>query len=150
MINQLFVEKPPDSLILSCIKLLGWTSLTDKRVLIRTDLDDLQIAARFTTLMNDIKRYYLPCKQEKYLSTMNTKAIITIVRQLLKTMGYNIRGIERVMDNKKEMIYKLELYKKMKPITQQENKNFSSSNTVITTTPTTTQNGKTKFIVCWN
>jgi hypothetical protein len=100
--------------------------------------------------MNDIKGYYLPCKQEKYLSTINTKSVITIARQLLKTAGYNIRGIERVVDNKKEMIYKLELYKKMKPVTQQENKNYKSVNTVSTVTTTTTQNGKTKFIVCWN
>jgi hypothetical protein len=144
MINQLFVDKPPESLIITCITLLGWSSLTDNRILIRKDLDSQQIGIKFATVLNNVKDYYLPCKQEKYLGNMSTKSVITIVRQLLKTIGYNIRGIERVMDNKKEMIYKLEPYNKNKPVLKKENPNHILQNTSIT------RNGQSKFIVSWN
>lgn len=140
MINQLFIHKPPEPLILTCINILGWVTFTDKRVLIRSELEKTQVVANFSCVINELKLYYLPCKQDKYLTNINVKAIITIVRQLLKTIGYNIRGIERVMDNKKEMIYKLEPYVKSMPATQHQILN----NNMITKT------NQNKFIVCWN
>jgi hypothetical protein len=150
MINQLFINKPTEAIIIRCVELLGWVSFTDKRILIRTDLDNLQIAAKFKNIINELRQFYLPCKQDKYLSIINTKSVITIVRQLLKTIGYNIRGIEKVIDNKKEMIYKLEQYTKI-PHTPTH---IVQSN--ITTQPqqslynAVTHTGQSKFIVCWN
>jgi hypothetical protein len=147
MINQLFIDKPPESIILTCITLLGWTSLNDKRILIRTDLDNIHVASKFIPVINDLRCYYLPCKQDKYLTNISTKSIITIVRQLLKTIGYNIKGIERVMDNKKEMIYKLELYNKLTTPLQPQliERHINQSNNILTT-----QTTQSKFIVCWN
>lgn len=152
MINQLFIDKPPDSIILSSIILLGWSSLTDKRTLSRSDLDNQQISIKFINIINELRQYYLPCKQYKYLNNINTKSIITIVRQLLKTIGYNIRGIERVIDNKKEMVYKLEPYIKSKytqhntqPIQNIQLLSQSDTNNIITK-----YTNQSKFIVCWN
>lgn len=145
MINQLFIDKPPESIILTCVILLGWTSFTDKRILMRTDLDSIKIADKFLNVINELRQYYLPCKQDKYLSNINTKSVITIVRQLLKTIGYNIKGIEKVIDNKKEMIYKLEQHNKIKqiPLIQAQRDNITQNNTI-------THTAQNKFIVCWN
>lgn len=151
MINQLFIEKPPESLILECIVLLGWSSFTDKRILSRTQLDEQQIAPKFTNILNRLRQYYLPCKQEKYLINANTKSIITIIRQLLKIIGYNIRGIERVIENKKEMNYKLEPYNKIH--TQQSSNIISTPQHMHVAKPNniiTTHTSQSKFIVCWN
>ncbi len=146
MINQLFIDNPPQSLILACVLLLGWTSLTDTRVIIRSDLENLKVADKFIDVINDLRHYYLPCKQDKYLSNINTKSVITIVRQLLKTIGHNIRGIEKVIDNKKEMIYKLEKYNKIHHTAaiMQKQSQVISHNNIITHT------NQNKFIVCWN
>lgn len=145
MINQLFIDKPPESIILNCVVLLGWTSFTDKRIVMRTELDNIQVADKFINIINQLRQYYLPCKQDKYLSNINTKSIITIVRQLLKTIGYNIRGIEKVIDNKKEMIYKLEQHNKIQPVPliQTQRANIIQNNTI-------THTSQNKFIVCWN
>jgi hypothetical protein len=154
MINQLFIEKPPESIILASILTLGWLSFTDKRVLSRFELDRQQIADKFTHILNDLRQYYLPCKQDKYLTNYNTKSVITIVRQLLKTIGYNIRGIERVIDNKKEMIYKLEPYNKVQVIQpnkiQNTHQNTPINNSANTNNMITTHTSQSKFIVCWN
>jgi hypothetical protein len=145
MINQLFIDKPPESIILTCVTLLGWTSFTDKRIIMRTELDNIQIADKFVNVINELRQYYLPCKQNKYLSNINTKSVITIVRQLLKTIGYNIRGIEKVIDNKKEMNYKLEQHTKIQQqhYTIQQPQNILQNNTI-------THTNQNKFIVCWN
>lgn len=148
MINQLFIQKPPEPLIIDSIILLGWSSLTDKRVLLRTDLDTQDISTKFTSIINQLRQYYLPCKQNKYLSSINTKSIITIVRQLLKTIGYTIRGIERVIENKKEMTYKLEPYIKAKCETPCHKITELTPNTLLNNINTITK--QTKFIVSWN
>lgn len=147
MINQLFIDKPPESIILRCVLLLGWLSLTDKRIILRTDLENLKIVDKFIDVINELRQYYLPCKQDKYLNNINTKSIITIVRQMLKTIGYNIRGIEKVINNKKEMIYKLEQYSKSQNtalIQRQTQKTDPHQNNIIT------YSCQNKFIVCWN
>lgn len=145
MINQLFIDRPPESIILTCVELLGWTSLTDKRIVMRSDLDNLQVANKFVNIINELRKYYLPCKQDKYLSNISIKSVITVVRQLLKIIGYNIRGIEKVIDNKKEMIYKLEQHNKIKqvPLIQTQRANTIHNNTITHTT-------QNKFIVSWN
>lgn len=145
MINQLFIDKPSETIILKCVVLLGWTSLTDTRIIMRTELDNQKVADKFISVINELRQYYLPCKQDKYLTNINTKSVITIVRQLLKTIGYNIRGIEKVIDNKKEMIYKLEQHTKthQTPLIQ-SHKHDSHQNNIITYT------SQNKFIVCWN
>lgn len=152
MINQLFIEKPPEPIILSAVLALGWLSFTDKRVLSRSELDSKRVADNFIHILNDLRQYYLPCKQDKYLTSYTTKSIVTIVRQLLKTIGYNIRGIERVIDNKKEMIYKLEPYNKMQTLQHNKVQN-NQQNTIInnnTGSIITTHTNQSKFIVCWN
>lgn len=162
MINQLFIDKPPSIIILQCIILLGWTSLSDNRIIMRTDLDNLQIADKFINIIQELRQYYLPCKQDKYLSNINTKSVITIVRQLLKTINYNIKGIEKVIDNKKEMIYKLEQYTKIYNPLQNPNPNSQTPNTNSQTNSQfstqinihqnnmITHTNPNKFIVCWN
>jgi len=147
MINQLFIDRPSETIILTCVVLLGWTSLTDTRIIMRTELDNQKVADKFISVINDLRQYYLPCKQDKYLTNINTKSVITIVRQLLKTIGYNIRGIEKVIDNKKEMIYKLEKYNKIHhtpaPLLQKSSQVISQNNII-------THTSQNKFIVCWN
>lgn len=107
MINQLFIMKPDMELIIRCINILGWKDINDKRVLIKSELEKSMVVNAFRQILPEIKLYYLPCKQAKFLENINVKSIITICRQLLKTHGYNIGGYERVITNKKNIIYKL-------------------------------------------
>ena len=129
MIDQLFIIKPDEALIISCLQILGWTSINDKRVLIRTDLDNKHVGERFRLLLPEFYRFYLPCKFSKYLNTWSTKSCITITRQLLKTIGFTIKGIEKVMNCQKEMIYIIVNYTK-------------PEKHIVNTTD--------KFIVSWN
>lgn len=151
MINQLFNTSPSNDIIIKCLNAIGWLSFNDTRVFIRTDLDNANIAAKVKLIYPELKDYYIPCKQHKYLRTWTTKSVITITRQLLKTVGWTIIGIEKVINNKKNMVYKLAKCNNFKlsnnqPITPIKH----------TPTPATINNNiqtiqpQNKFIVVWN
>ena len=106
MINQLFASQPDQELIQKCLNILGWRGLHDKRVLLRCELPESVVCALFNDLIPELSYYYLPCKQ-RFLDCSSIKAVITITRQLLKTIGWNITGTEKISQNKKTMLYRL-------------------------------------------
>ena len=106
MINQLFASKPDLELIQKCLNILGWRDIHDNRVLLRSELPENVICALFNELIPELSYYYLPCKQ-RFLTCSSIKSVITITRQLLKTIGWNIVGTEKICQNKKTMLYRL-------------------------------------------
>ena len=56
---------------------------------------------------NNFKKYYLPCKYNKYFIKINEKNAITILRQVLKIYGYNISSKEKYERGNKYLIYNL-------------------------------------------
>ena len=107
MINQLFLYTPDRNLIMKCINILGFENLNDKKELTKHKLLTLNISTRFQQLITELKQYYLPCKQKKYLVKWTIKSCITITRQLLKTIDYDIYTKEKMVDNIKIVCYKL-------------------------------------------
>ena len=107
MINQLFLYTPDRILIIKCINILGFENLNDKKELTKHKLLTLNISNRFQQLITEFKQYYLPCKQKKYLVKWTIKSCITITRQLLKTIDYDICTKEKMVDNVKIICYKL-------------------------------------------
>lgn len=158
MINQLFNTNPSTEILIKCLNAIGWLDINDSRVFIRTDLDNANIAAKVKLIYPELKDYYIPCKQYKYLRTWTTKSVITIARQLLKTVGWTITGTEKVINNNKNMVYKLAKLNKSKT-------NIQAVPTIIKTPhPATITNyncqqqynnihtiqQQNKFIVVWN
>lgn len=107
MINQLFSIQPDKNQIIKCIKLLGFNDLSDTRELTRGDILSRNICIEFKKLDNYFKTIYIPCKQSKYLSVYNFKSCITITRQLLRTIDYEILSKERMIKNIKVMVYSI-------------------------------------------
>jgi hypothetical protein len=124
MINQLFSKRPDYEIIIKCLSVLGWDSLDDPRVFTRSDLESRNVLALYKLVIPDLREYYLPCKLKQYLSAQSIKSVITIQRQLLKTINYTIIGTECVINNKKNMTYKL--ISKSQKIQRMESNNVNS------------------------
>ena len=62
-------------------------------------------------LSEKLKEYYLPCKSKKYLNDLNEKKSITLLRQFIKIYDYKCIGMEKSIQGKKTMTYRL-LYSK--------------------------------------
>ena len=58
-------------------------------------------------LKNTLSNYYLPCKSKDYLQDITEKRCITILRQFIKIFNYKCIGIEKSIQGKKCITYRL-------------------------------------------
>lgn len=107
VVNQLFIIKPTQDLILKIINTLGIKDLKDNHEFSLLDMNKIDTVKKIKELETEIKKYYLPCKQKIYLENWNYKTCITIARQFLKTIDYDINSREKFINNKKYLLYKL-------------------------------------------
>lgn len=107
MINQLFNIQPDREYIIKCIKLLGFRDLEDRRELSKIDILSLNVCVEFKKLDTYLKTIYLPCKQSKFITNYHFKNCITITRQLLRTIDYDIISKEKMIKNTKIMVYSI-------------------------------------------
>ena len=103
--SQLFRKKPSKKFIEKFITLFGLIGITDKRCFSRKDLIDLKTIENVNKLLPELKIYYIPCKARNYLSELNEKNVITVLRQLLKTIGYNVYSYEKYHKGSKYVAY---------------------------------------------
>ena len=107
VVNQLFIIKPTQDLILKIINTFGIKDLKDNHEFSLLDMNKIDTVKKIKELETEIKKYYLPCKQKIYLENWNYKTCITIARQFLKTIDYDINSREKFINNKKYLLYKL-------------------------------------------
>jgi hypothetical protein len=89
MINQLFHTKPEIGLITEIINILGFETIYSNNKIFKKDLEQSNIVIKFSNIKERIKENYISCK-EHYCENLNVKKCVTIARQHLKTIGYDI------------------------------------------------------------
>tara|TARA_B100000242_G_C43037350_1_gene483685 strand:+ start:1485 stop:1907 length:423 start_codon:yes stop_codon:yes gene_type:complete len=107
MINQLFCIQPDRTNIIKCINILGFKNLDDKKELSKIDILSMNISPEFKKLDTYFRTIYLPCKHSKFLTNYHFKNCITITRQLLRTINYDILSKEKMIKNTKIMVYSI-------------------------------------------
>tara|TARA_B100001093_G_C26843105_1_gene1021535 strand:- start:1746 stop:2168 length:423 start_codon:yes stop_codon:yes gene_type:complete len=105
--DQLFKKNPSNELFDKILNSFGLTGLDDKRSFSRKDLKYIKTVEKINALKADLDDCYLPCKSRTYLSLLNEKNVITILRQILKTRNYTIASREKYMKGCKFIIYNL-------------------------------------------
>jgi hypothetical protein len=108
VINQLFISKPPIDLLNEIIKGFGITKLNSKKEFCYLDMNKLNTLNTFHNLENELKKYYIPCKQKIYFNdiiNLTNKEAITILRQLLKVHNYDLNSKEKFIKGNKYSIY---------------------------------------------
>jgi hypothetical protein len=99
--QQLFQIRPPLKLIVKCVQFIGFSGLKDKHGITRNDMEMYNIHALFRDITDELVEIYKPNKFNQFCSSLNVKSCITITRQLLKTIGYELVGKEIMLNNKK-------------------------------------------------
>ena len=106
MKNQLFRNTPDLKNTLEILKLFGLNSLDDNHSFTKENLVDLKTVEKMNENINEISKFYIPCKA-KYLKDLNEKKCITILRQFVKIHHYKCIGMEKSIKGKKTMTYRL-------------------------------------------
>jgi hypothetical protein len=110
VVNQLFIQKPPNELLNKIIKAFGLNDINDTREFNRIDMDRNKTLAYFHTLEKELGEYYLPCKRKNYIDNIKNitnKEIITIFRQILKAHNYDLYSKEKFIKGTKYLVYRI-------------------------------------------
>ena len=63
------------------------------------------IISKIENYIEEIKKYYIICKQKIYLENLNEKKVITLLRQLLRTNNFELKSKEKYDNGKKYLLY---------------------------------------------
>jgi len=106
--NQLFKKLPPIDLFERLVKIYGLTDINDCRKFTKDHLIKNRTLEKIEGLREELEEYYLPCKTTKYLSDLDEKKLITILRQIAKVFDYHVTSNEKYLNSKKVLQYSLE------------------------------------------
>jgi len=107
MKNQLFKVSPDLKTTLQILNLFGIQDLEDNHSFTRNNLTDLDTVSKMNELIPEIEKYYIPCKSKKYLTDINEKKCITILRQFLKFHNHTLNSKEKYVKGKKSLFYQV-------------------------------------------
>jgi hypothetical protein len=108
--NQLFKKLPPIDLFERLVKIYGLTDINDCRKFTKEHLIKNKTLEKIEGLREELEEYYLPCKTTKYLTDLDEKKLITILRQIAKVFDYHVISNEKYLNSKKVLQYSLEKY----------------------------------------
>ena len=106
--NQLFKKLPTMDLFDRFVKIFGLIDVNDCRKFTKDSLVLNQTLEMFDGFREELEEYYIPCKVQKYLTDMNEKKLITILRQIAKVFEYNVISNEKYLNSHKVLQYALE------------------------------------------
>lgn len=89
---------------------LNFIGLHDKKEFTKYDISK----EKFEEAVILIEPYYLPCKAKRFLYDLNEGKQITILRHLLRSIGYDLLVQEKVLHNVKSTTY--QIYQKDLPV----------------------------------
>nr|QDY52159.1 hypothetical protein 4_39 [Mimiviridae sp. ChoanoV1] len=106
-INQLFCKKPNTEILEKVLECFDLKNLQDDKQFTRKYLKDFGTVKKIEEIMTYLSEYYIPCKGEKYLTELNEKKVITILRQIVKCFSYFIFSKERYIKGEKNITYQI-------------------------------------------
>ena len=105
--NQLFKVSPNIEITEKILENFGIKGLDDNHSFTRDNLSDLDTVNSINEMYDELVRYYIPCKAKKYLTELNEKKCITVLRQFLKMQNYTLMSKEKYVDGKKILFYQV-------------------------------------------
>ena len=96
---------PTEELCLQVLSTFGLTSFSDIRYFTRKDIEIANTVAKMKELVPTISPYYLPCKARSYLSDMNSKNVVTVLRHFVRIFGYKVQSKGKYIKGEKFIMY---------------------------------------------
>ena len=105
--NQLFKVSTNVEITEKILENFGIKGLDDNHSFTRDNLSDLDTVNNINEMYDELVRYYIPCKAKKYLTELNEKKCITVLRQFLKMQNYTLMSKEKYVEGKKILFYQV-------------------------------------------
>jgi hypothetical protein len=102
--DNLFREHVSKEKVKEVLQLLKFHGPTDSRLFTIKTID----ISNFDMAILILEPYYIPCKARKYLyGDLTPHRVLTVLRQILKHIGFTLYGQERTIGRKKETFYQI-------------------------------------------
>jgi hypothetical protein len=105
--NQIFRFNPPTEVCNQVLECFGRVSIEDSRPFSRKDLEKLNTVEKIEELVPTLLKYYLPCKGRCYLSDLNYKNVITVLRHIVRIQEGKVSSKEKYVKGEKYIIYSI-------------------------------------------
>lgn len=106
--RQIFQKLPPVSLCKNIIHSYGFDNLANSSWISREDsVRELHYYSFLELIETQLRSYYLPCKQVRFLDNMTPKKSITIIRHLCKVLNLRLTSKEKYTGVRKHIFYKI-------------------------------------------
>lgn len=105
--TQLFKNIPPKELLNKVLKTIGIDEFKSEYSFRRKDLIGFGTIEKMNEIKGELEQYYYPCKSKLYLSEINDRKCITIIRQFLHYFGYLLISKEKYDHGEKFVVYTL-------------------------------------------
>lgn len=102
--KAIFSRLPEKETVIYILKELGFYGLDDKKFFSKDHIS----LEKFQEVLFLIEPYYLPCKVNRFLYNVNQNSIITILRHLLRAIGYDLLVKEKVIEKQKYTMYQIQ------------------------------------------
>jgi hypothetical protein len=106
-INQLFKEKVSDDLALKIVRSFGLVDMNDTSLFSKNDIIKNKTIESILSLKDELEKYYLPCKAKCYLTSIDDKKCITLLRQILRLFGLQLQTRQKYVQSKKMTFYNI-------------------------------------------
>jgi hypothetical protein len=106
-INQLFKNRPSEEKVVTILEYFNLTGFEDTKSFTKKDLAVFETVKKINENIALLEELYLPCKAKIYLTELNEKKCVTILRQLLKLFKYNLKSTEKYIQGDKMIEYNI-------------------------------------------
>lgn len=106
-INQLFKDKIGEDLALKVIRSFGLTGMDDTSLFCKNDIIKNDTVQIISSLKDELEQYYLPCKAKCYLTAIDAKKCITLLRQILRLFGLKLQTRQKYVQSRKMTFYNI-------------------------------------------
>ena len=106
-INQLFSKKPDNNILEKILTCFNLKSLQEEKQFTKKILKNFNTVKQIEQITDKLKEFYIPCKGNKYLTDLNEKKAITILRQIIKCFNYFVFSKEKYIKGEKNITYQI-------------------------------------------
>ena len=105
MIHQLFRKEPPYEVCLQVLQAFGLWSFYDCRYFTRKNIERECTVQKLIEMQPMLCEYYLPCKARAYLSNLNAKNAVTVLRHFARVNNCRVSSSEKYHKGEKYIVY---------------------------------------------
>ena len=104
---QVFKESPDIDILNKLLKTIGIDTFKEEYCFRKKDFEKWDTISKMLCLKGELNKFYFPCKSKIYLENIDEQKVVTILRQFLKALNYNLLSKEKYSHGEKYISYTL-------------------------------------------